>query len=210
MAISSNRRPAEPLTAAEVDALLRGCSQRAPTGLRNRALIVVMYRAGLRVSEAVDLRASDVDYGKGTIRVRDGKGHKPRTVAVDDGALVVVARWADRRRALGFTRGPLLCTLKGTRMSPRYAGALLHRLGAKAGIDKRVHPHGLRHTHAAELAAEGVPINVISKQLGHAGSGVTARYIDHLAPIDVMAMGRARRWQEPEKREPLAGNAERR
>jgi site-specific recombinase XerD len=185
--------PAEPLTEAEVLALMRGCSQRAPTGIRNRALVMVMWRVGLRVSEALDLRPADVNPDRGTVRVLDGKGHKPRTVGIDDDALTAIQRWLDVRRTMGFRTGPLFCTLDGTHMQSNYVRAMMKRLGRKAGIDKRVHAHGLRHTNATELASEGVPVNVISKHLGHANSAVTARYLDHVAPADVIAVGRSRR-----------------
>jgi integrase len=85
-------------------------------------------------------------------------------------------------------------------MSDQYVRALLGRLGAAAGLEKRLHPHGLRHTHAAELAAAGVPVNVISRQLGHANSGVTARYLDHVAPAHVIATMQRRQWTEPPAR----------
>jgi integrase len=68
----------------------------------------------------------------------------------------------------------------------------------RAGIDKRVHPHGFRHTHAVELVAEGAPVNVISRQLGHANSSVTARYLDHVAPAAVIETMQRRTWRVPE------------
>jgi integrase len=68
------------------------------------------------------------------------------------------------------------------------------RLAARAGIDKRVHAHGLRHTHAAQLRAEGVDIAIISRQLGHASITTTARYLDHIAPTAVIEAMRHRRW----------------
>jgi site-specific recombinase XerD len=70
---------------------------------------------------------------------------------------------------------------------------MLKRLADKAGIDKRVHPHGLRHGYASELVQEQTPLNVISKALGHANSTVTSRYLDHVALADVIATGRSRR-----------------
>ena len=101
----------------------------------------------------------------------------------------------DRGRAL-----PVLTELHPIRVAAggplydSYVRHLMKRLGRRAGIDKRVHPHGLRHTHAAELIREGVRINVVSKQLGHSSSSVTARYIDHIAPAEVIETMRARRW----------------
>ena len=189
--------PAEPLTEDEADALIAACSATSRTGIRNRALLTVMYRGGLRIAEALALKVSDVDPVRGTVRILHGKGNRARTVGLDPGAMAVVLRWADTRRGAGIRNGTLFCTLAGGKMSDKYVRALLGRLGAATGIEKRLHPHGLRHTHAVELAAEGVPVNVISRQLGHANSSVTARYLDHVAPATVIDTMRRRAWTEP-------------
>jgi integrase/recombinase XerD len=189
--------PAEPLTPAETDALIAACSATSRTGIRNRALLTVMYRGGLRVAEVLALKVSDVDAARGTIRVLHGKGNRARTIGLDPGAMAVVQRWADARRASGIRNGTLFCTLVGGRVSDKYVRALLGRLAARAGVEKRVHPHGFRHTHAVELVAEGVPVNVISRQLGHANSSVTARYLDHVAPAAVIETMQRRTWREP-------------
>jgi site-specific recombinase XerD len=174
--------PPEPLTATEAKALLHAPSTRAPTGLRNRALIACLYGAGLRLAEALALKPADVDLDAGQIRVLHGKGDVARTAGIDAGALVHVARWADYRRTLGFRNGPLLCTLDGKPLSPRYVRAMLTRMAARAGIDKRVHPHGLRHTHAAELEQGGFTVTEIQGQLGHANLATTAVYLNHISP----------------------------
>jgi site-specific recombinase XerD len=111
--------------------------------------------------------------------------------------MAVIQRWIDMRRKEGIRTGPLFCTLAGEQIYPQYVRLLLGRLAAKAGIEKRVHPHGFRHTHAVELVREGQPVNVISKQLGHSSSAVTARYIDHVANGEVIEAMRQRTWQEP-------------
>jgi site-specific recombinase XerD len=195
MSTKGRKFPGEPLTEGEVRALLKGCSVSAPTGIRNRALIMIMYRAGLRISEALDLKPSDVDPQRGTVRVLHGKGDKARTVSLDDGAMSDVLRWIDTRRALRFRNGPLFCTLKGGPVSDGYVRDMMKRCAAKAELDKRVHPHGLRHTHAAELVSEGVPVNVIQKTLGHASLATTDVYLRNIAPADVIAMGRGRTWK---------------
>ncbi len=163
------RYPAEILTPDEVKALIRACSGRAPTGIRNRGVIVVLYRGGLRISEALALKLKDLDRDAGTIRVLHGKGDRARTVGLDPTAFAVIDRWLDRRSSLGInSRALLFCTLDGKPLATAYVRALLPRLAKRAGIEKRVHAHGLRHTHAAELAREGVPVNMIQAQLGHA------------------------------------------
>lgn len=189
--------PAEPLTRSEVEALIDQCSNVSRIGVRNRALIIVLWRAGLRISEALSLRGSDIDLQRRTVRVLHGKGNKARTAHLDAGAMAQVARWMDARKAAGIRNGPLFCTLDGGRLNDRYVRPLLARLAEKAGIDKRVTPHGLRHTHAVELVHEGVPLNVISKQLGHSSSAVTSRYLDHVAPADVAAAIGRRKWEMP-------------
>lgn len=187
--------PIEILTAEEVRGLIRACSSRGTTGIRNRALIVVLYRGGLRLSEALALHPKDVDPRGGTISVLRGKGDKRRTVGLDPGAMAVVERWLDCRRGLGINgRCRLFCTLQGLPLKPSYVRTLLPRLATKAGIEKRVHAHGLRHTHAAELAAEGVPVNLIQAQLGHSSLATTDRYLRHVAPMQLVEALRAREW----------------
>jgi site-specific recombinase XerD len=172
--------PPEVLTTGEVAALIAGCSPGAPTGIRNRALVWLLYRSGLRVSEALALRPADVDLARHALRVLHGKGDKATTRGFHPTADDALARWLDTRRALGIRGGTLFCTLKGGPVSDRYVRNLLHRLASQAGIGKRVHPHGLRHTYAAELEDAGLTVSEISKLLGHSSAAVTARYLDHL------------------------------
>jgi site-specific recombinase XerD len=172
--------PAEVLTADEVAAVIGQCSPKAPTGIRNRALLTLLYRSGLRVSEALALRASDVNLTAHTVRVLHGKGGRATTRGFHPSATDALARWLDIRRQLGG-RGPLFCTLAGGPLSGQYVRNLLHRLGGRAGIDKRVHPHGLRHSFAWELEQAGTPVSVISALLGHSSIAVTARYLVHLS-----------------------------
>jgi integrase/recombinase XerD len=176
-----NRYPAEVLTTGEVQALVDQCSRKAPTGIRNRALLYLLFRSGLRVSEIVALRVSDVDLNRHSVRVLHGKGDKTTTRGFHASATDALARWIDTRKGLGIRSGMLFCTLGGGPLSPQYIRNLLHRLGASAGIEKRVHPHGLRHSYAVELENAGVPVSQISKLLGHSSIAVTSRYLDHLS-----------------------------
>ena len=136
-----------------------------------------------------------MDRSQSTVRVLRGKGDRARTVGLDATSFAVIARWMDTRKALGIKgRSTLLCTLQGGKLKTAYVRTLLPRLAAKAGIDKRVHPHGLRHTHAVELLREGVLIPTISRQLGHSSIAVTAKYLDHLEPADVIEAIQSREW----------------
>ena len=193
--------PPEVLSAAEVRALMRAASPRSSSGLRARAVIAVLWRGGLRIREALALFPRDVDVATGTVNVRRGKGRKQRMVGLDPAAIAVLELWMARRRRLGLTgRHPLFATYSrgqsfGQPVKCSYVRELLQKLAARAGIEKRVHPHGLRHTHAFELAQEGTPMHVIQKQLGHANLATTARYIDHLCPHEVIEAMRGRSWE---------------
>ena len=172
--------PAETLTTAEVGAVIGACSRRAPTGIRNRALLTLLYRSGLRVNEALTLRPTDVGMAKRSIRVLDPKTGKPQTRGYHPSADDALGRWLDTRRDLGIKRGLLFTTLEGGPVSDEYVRAMLRRMARRAGVEKRVTPHTFRHTYASELEAAGVPVSVISKLLGHSSLAVTARYLDHL------------------------------
>lgn len=187
-----NTLPVEPLEREEINALLAACSHRAPTGIRNRALLVVLWRGMLRINEALQLKPADFNAEKGTIRILKGKGRKARTVALNAESTALVARWMDRRAKLGINgHHKLFCTLDGGPMQDGYIRNLLPRLGKKAGITKRVHAHGLRHTGACDMRKAGVDIGKISKALGHSSIATTARYLDHIAPQDVIEAMRA-------------------
>ena len=98
--------PAEVLTASEVRALMAACPRRGPPGVRNRALIVVLWRGGLRSAEALDLELRDIDQAAGTVTVRHGKGNRRRVVGLDPEAFAVLqgmARELNAARARGDT-----------------------------------------------------------------------------------------------------------
>lgn len=166
---------------------------------RNRALVALLYRAALRIGDALELYPKDLDLADGSVRVLHGKGGSSRTVGLDPGAAAVLERWLDVRTRLGLTgRHPVFCTLSGGRLADAYIRVMLKRLARRAGIEKRVHAHGLRHTHVAQLRAEGVDIGIISGQLGHRSITTTARYLDHIAPRAVIETVRGRVWSAPD------------
>ena len=195
-------RPIEILSRAEVSALMKTCT-RCPSGMRDKALIALLFGAGLRLGEALALLPRDMDMDAGTINVRHGKGDRQRVVGIDDGNLALVQQWMARRKALGARRSaPVICQISkgrvGLPVSQPAVRQMLARRGARAGIDKRLHPHGLRHAHASELAADGLPLHIIQKQLGHRNVATTSRYIDHLRPEEVIAAVRSRASVKPE------------
>ncbi len=188
--------PAEILTPDEVKALLGQCSPTSSLGIRDRALITVLYRTGLRCAEALALRVKDVDLRVGSVAVLRGKGNRRRTVGIDPGAVRVIESWIKRRRELGLlAAAPLLCTLRGTPIPSSQVRQLLPRLARQAGIEKRVHPYGLRHTHAYELMMEGVAMPIIQSQLGHVSLATTNTYLAHIAPKEVIETMQKREWE---------------
>lgn len=201
--------PAEVLTPDEIRRLLAAVSNRGPTGVRNRALVVVLWRGGLRISEALALYPKDVDPARGTITVLHGKGDRRRTVGLDPQAMATIERWLEVRAKRGISpRRPLFCTVsKGARqraVHAAYVRNFLKAAAAKAGIDKRVHPHGFRHTHAFELMQEGVPLPVIKDQLGHSSLDTTYRYLRHIAPLEIVKTMQARAWPTEDAPAPAA------
>jgi integrase len=155
--------------------------------------LAVLYRTGLRCAEALALELRDLELDQGYLRVRHGKGDRARVVGLDPGAVGTLEVWLRKR---GNPGTPLLfSTWTGRPLQTSHVRRLLKVLGRKAGIAKRVHPHGLRHTHAAELATEGIPMTLIQKQLGHASLAVTSRYLDHIAPTQLIETMKARTWR---------------
>ena len=104
-------------------------------------------------------------------------------MALDPEAFALVERWLYRRAQLGHNgRVPVFCTLDGGPLKTAYVRTLLPRLARRAGIEKRVHAHGLRHSFASSLALEGVPMPIIQAALGHSSLATTRRYHAHIAP----------------------------
>lgn len=187
--------PPEILTSDEVRALMNVASRRGVCGVRDRAMIATMYRAGLRVSEALALQPKDVDLATGAIQVLHGKGDKARTVGVDPETIALLEVWLAKRSGLGLNgRHPLFCTLSGGKMSRVQFTQRLKALAAKAGIEKRVHPHGLRHSRAVDLVRNGTPLPIIQRAYGHTSLQTTQTYVSHIAPVDVIEAMQRGTW----------------
>jgi integrase len=159
-------------------------------------VIVVLWRAGLRIHEALALAEADLDARRGSLLVRRGKGGRRREVGMDDWAWEQLAPWLQVR--VEPSVGPLFCVVNGpTRGRPWAAAAArseLRRVAREAGVRRRFAPHQLRHAHAVEMAREGVPLIVIQRQLGHTNLGITSVYlqgIDNTEIIDTVHSRRA-------------------
>jgi site-specific recombinase XerD len=196
---NGSRLDADLLTPAEIELLMRQCSRRAPTGVRNRALIAVLWRCGLRVGEARALAVKDFDPDSGTLVVQRGKGGKRRVVGVDAGTVALVGRWLEIRRRRGLPAGgaPLFCSLVGKPLDLSYVRHLLPRLARRAGIERRVHAHGLRHAFAVDLVRDGAPLYVVRDALGHASVATTQVYLSRVGAHEAVDAMRSREWCAP-------------
>ena len=149
----------------------------------------MLWRAGLRISEALDLAEADLDRSRGAVLVRRGKGGKRREVGMDRWAWDQLQPWLEIRGNLPV--GALLCVIHGAtagrHWEPSAARKQLRRTAALAGVRRRFAPHQLRHAHAIEMAHEGVPLVVIQLQLGHANLGITSIYLQGIDSSEIIA-----------------------
>jgi site-specific recombinase XerD len=188
------RYPADPPKVEEIVAVMRAAGEAAH-GRRLRGLIVIMWRAGLRIQETLALTEGDLDHRRGSLLVRRGKGGRRREVGMDGWGWEQLEPWLDTRRALPV--GPLLCVIngatRGRHWSPAAARTELRRTAAAAGVRRRFAPHQLRHAHAVEMAREGVPLIVIQRQLGHSNLGITSVYLQGIDSGEIIETVHARR-----------------
>ena len=153
------RYPADPPTVDEIVAVMRQAG-RDRHGHRLSALIVVLWRAGLQINEALSLTETDLDRRRGSILVRHGKNDRRREVGMDAWAWTAIGPWLADRVVLPF--GPLFCVIdgptRGRAWSASAARVELRHFALKAGVRRRFAPHQLRHAHAVELIdARGDP-----------------------------------------------------
>ncbi len=188
------RYPADPPRVEEIVAVMRQAGTK-PYGRRLRGLIVVLWRAGLRISEALALMESDLEVSRGSMLVRRGKGGRRREVGMDEWAWDQLRPWLEARVSLPI--GPLFCVINGPTCGGPWSSSqvriALRRIAAQAGVRRRFAPHQLRHAHAVEMAREGVPLNVIQRQLGHANLGVTSIYLQGIDNGEIIETVRTRR-----------------
>jgi site-specific recombinase XerD len=158
-----------------------------PDGLRLRGVIVVLWRAGLRISEAVALVETDLDQPRGAILVRQGKDGKRREVGMDRWAWEQLAPWLAYRATLPV--GALFCVLRGQHAAG-HAQLPESARNCETQRGQRERDAGSRPTnsgtHAVEISREGIPLLVIQRQLGHANLGITSAYLRGIDNTEVI------------------------
>jgi site-specific recombinase XerD len=188
------RYPADPPKVEEVVAVMRAAGDGAH-GRRLRGLMVILWRAGLRIHEALSLAEADLDHRRGALLVRRGKGGRRREVGMDHWGWDELHSWLELRAELSV--GPLFCVINGSTRGRHWSSAAaradLRRTAVAAGVRRRFAPHQLRHAHAVELAREGVPLIVIQRQLGHSNLGITSIYLQGVDNAEIIETVHGRR-----------------
>lgn len=172
------RKLPETLSIDEVDRLLAAPDETSPHGLRDRAMLELMYSSGLRVSELCTLSLTSVEMTEGWVRVT-GKGAKERVAPVGSRALAALERYlrAGRPKLVKPRTGSdLFLSQWGRALSRKMFWINIRRYARHAGIEKPVKPHGLRHSFATHLLANGADLRAIQEMLGHADIATTQIY----------------------------------
>jgi integrase/recombinase XerD len=188
-----------PLTLDEVTRLIEAPDPATPVGIRDRAILELLYGAGLRISELVGLDVDDVDLDPGSVRVL-GKGGKEREVPLGRYGREAVEAYVTRTRpefASAKSRGALFLNQRGGRLTRQSCARLLAAHVSTAGIDRRVSLHTLRHSFATHLLEGGADVRVVQELLGHASVATTQIYTlvtrEHLREVYYASHPRARR-----------------
>ena len=178
------------LSSEEIERLLSAPSAAEPLGLRDRAILEVLYSAGLRVSELAGLNVSDLDFAGGTLRVR-GKGRRERIAPVGSFAARAVQEWFTTRRLSPREKSgadaPVFVNKFGRRLTTRSIGRMLEKHLAATGLDRRTTPHTLRHSFATHLLDRGADIRSVQELLGHK-SLVTTQIYTHVTTAGLRAV----------------------
>ncbi len=171
------------LSEANVDALLNAPDLDDPLGLRDRAMLELLYATGLRVSELVTLEYKQINLQQGVVRVI-GKGNKERLVPMGDEAVTWISNYLNNARSTlmksGGVSNSLFITRRGSGMTRQAFWYLIKRYAVKAGISQRLSPHTLRHAFATHLLNHGADLRVVQLLLGHSDLSTTQIYT-HIA-----------------------------
>lgn len=177
------------LTEEQVEALLAAPEAESDLGLRDRAMLELLYATGLRVSELVGLKLVEVSLAEGLVRVT-GKGQKERVVPLGEEARLWLERYAGRARPAllkGRSADALFVTRQGKPMSRQMFWKLIRRYALQADIRAPLSPHGLRHAFATHLLNHGADLRVVQMLLGHADISTTQIYT-HVARERLQAL----------------------
>ncbi|HLP80942.1 MAG TPA: site-specific tyrosine recombinase XerD [Nitrosomonas sp.] len=172
----------ESLTEKEVDLLLSAPDLNQPLGLRDRAMLEVLYASGLRVSELINLKYSQVGMDMGVLRVM-GKGRKERLAPLGEESLDWLNRYTKGARPTllnGIVTDTIFVTTRGAAMTRQAFWYLIKRYAQLVGINKKLSPHTLRHAFATHLLNHGADLRVVQLLLGHADISTTQIYT-HIA-----------------------------
>ena len=170
------------LTETEVELLLSAPDLKHPLGLRDRAMLEVLYASGLRVSELINLRYSQVSMDMGVLRVM-GKGRKERLAPLGEESLEWLSRYTKEARHCllnGIVTDTIFVTTRGSAMTRQAFWYLIKRYAQLVGIDVPLSPHTLRHAFATHLLNHGADLRVVQLLLGHADISTTQIYT-HIA-----------------------------
>jgi integrase/recombinase XerC len=166
-------RPVDAVSA--VNLIERAAEAKAPwVAARDVAVFMLLYGAGLRISEALSLKMSDAPFGE-TIRIK-GKGAKTRIVPLIPAARLSLERYLELRRAAESGDEPLFLSVRGRPLSPRLVQMTMKTHAKALGLDDSATPHALRHAFATHLLAAGGDLRSIQELLGHASIAATQRY----------------------------------
>jgi integrase/recombinase XerD len=186
-----DRLPRSVLTLKQVGEILAAPDVATPLGVRDRALLEVLYGTGIRVGELEHVRIGDLDFASQTLSIRCGKGDKPRVVPLGRAAAEWVRRYLEAvRPALGKRRPferALFLVQTGRPLGQAQIRAILRGYGRRCHLKKPVTPHALRHACATHLLQAGADIRLIQELLGHARLDSTAIYT-RVAPVDVKTL----------------------
>ena len=165
------------LSIEEVEALLNAPNMKTEVGIRDRAMLEVMYASGLRVSELLALEKSKVNMTKGIISVY-GKGAKERKVPIGDFALEYVQKYIDEVRSRNVGRGSkyLFLNKKGKPLSRQFFFKQIKKYALEVGIIGEISPHTLRHCFATHLLENGAELRAVQEMLGHSNISTTQIY----------------------------------
>jgi integrase/recombinase XerD len=176
-------------TAADVEKLISLCRTDTPLGMRDRAIIELLFGCGLRRSELTNLDLVEVDLDRGVVLVRQGKGGTIRRVPLTGAAHWAVRTYVERTRddlVRDHAEPALILTRTGTRMNPESVCQRLRGLVDRAKLARPIRPHALRHGFATELLSGGADLVSVQRLLGHVRMDTTQGYT-HLSTADIRA-----------------------